>query len=237
MKNFKLLLATTAILSTGLAMGANATFKGETTQVDLKAEIIHARVLDATPIDFGRIVISNLVPDEQAEIFINIDAEGKETIDQQLSTVQGYILDKGQKGVVTGATCEQLSYDEEAFITSGEITTPAGDVLADTTIINCKTTDGKATFYTRLRIISTDTTKTIPVALQLRQFIQKKRKHRILSRHRILNYRFSSTHKAGLAKGFRLFLYFVRIKNSRKKTLAKRKNSCILRLVPCCRLR
>ena len=148
MKNFKLLLATTAILSTG-ALLANAdttpgSFTGETTDMDVKVEIIKARKLTATALDFGRIVVTQ----DNADITIEMDRDGNETD----SGDNVYILKTGSKGVVTGATCEELTYANRI-----DLTKPAGATgSADVTSINCYQVDDKATFYGDLNISDSD---------------------------------------------------------------------------------
>ena len=111
MKNFKLLLATTAILSTGALM-ANA-IEGESAQVDVKAELIKARVLTPTPLDFGRIVFSQGVYELAVDVrpAKSETASGPVVIDEVLGGT-AYVLTQGKRGTVTGATCSQLDYPD-----------------------------------------------------------------------------------------------------------------------------
>ena len=147
MKNFKLLLATTAILSTG-ALLANAdttpgSFTGETTDMDVKVEIIEARSLSATALDFGRIVVTKAVDD----ISIRIDEDGNE----RAIGDGAYILKTGSKGVVIGATCDELTYADKI-----DLTKPAGATgNAKVLYINCNQVEDQATFYGEFNIAGT----------------------------------------------------------------------------------
>ena len=154
MKNKFLLLATTAILSAGALM-ANAdtspvgTLSGESVPVQAKAEIIHARSLSATPLDFGKIVVAtNYDGDWADEVQVTIDRDGNETIDHGF---YGYILQEGSKGVVTGATCEELNWTQDLEGDASNyvlnMTKPAEVTNAYVHNLNCYTDNGEATFY------------------------------------------------------------------------------------------
>ena len=149
MKNFKLLLATTAILSTG-ALLANAdttpgSFTGETTDMDVKVEIIEARSLSATALDFGRIVVTK----NNDDLSVVMDRDGNENVD---GAGNAYILKTGSKGVVTGATCEELTYANQIDLTKP--TGATGD--AEVHSINCNQVEDEATFYGVLHIAGDD---------------------------------------------------------------------------------
>ena len=145
MKKFNLLLATTAMLSMG-AMIADAT-QPDSTTVDVKAEVIEARSLNSTPLDFGRIVVSNA-----EELGVRIDASGIETITADTAADAAYILEPGEKGVVTGANCNQVNYPNNITLTG-----PTGSYMPTVSTIGCvDDQSGSATFFGFL-YISPDT--------------------------------------------------------------------------------
>ena len=148
MKNKFLLLGATALLST-VALMANAdttpgSFTGETTDMDVKVEIIEARSLSATALDFGRIVVTQ----DNDDLGVEMDIDGNETI---TSGNEAYILKTGSKGVVTGATCDELTYANRI-----NLTIPAGATGdAEVHHINCYQDEDEATFYGTLQMDGT----------------------------------------------------------------------------------
>lgn len=139
MKNFKLLLATTAILST-TALMANA-ITGESEKVDIKAELIKARSLEnIQPLDFGRIVFE----DGTTSLTANMDSSGNVSI----SGGEAYVLTQGKMGIVTGATCEKLSYPTGTI----SLTIPdGGSVVSTVTNLTCITDGETSKFYANFR--------------------------------------------------------------------------------------
>ena len=151
MRNFKLLLGATALLSMG-AMTVNATpgdITGESTSVQTRVEILKARSLANTvPLDFGRIIVDQGVN----EFAVIMDSSGGETFDF-INGGSAYILTQGTKGVVTGASCSQLSYP--ASSTKIIVTPPTGATIERAYIIDLACTDdnnGNATFNAYLNI-------------------------------------------------------------------------------------
>ena len=167
MKKLNLLLATTAILSMG-AMTASATDTGnETTSVPVKVEIIPARTLSATALDFGRIVVpvaDNDTGEGISQINLSMSSAGVTTITSQTKDQgyngEAYILKQGTQGVVTGATCAELATMPASVGLNdvSEVTIGSGGSASDNAItlsnIACNTADGKAYIYGDLEISS-----------------------------------------------------------------------------------
>ena len=141
MKNFKLLLATTAILSTGaLLANATGTTGHETETVNFSIELVQARSLHQDqPIKFGRIVLDQ----DTLTLEAQISSEGIITSVGGNEGTHPYALDGAQKGIVSGATCEQLSYPSSTT----NITPPSGNLTTKHMNIDCLTVEGKAIFY------------------------------------------------------------------------------------------
>ena len=107
MKNFKLLLATTAILSMG-AMTVKAEIKGESVNLPASVEIIRSAFLDVEQnLDFGKIVI----PGDNTGIVATMDSSGQVSVENMYSgeTAGAYVLTNGKLGLISGAQCANLS--------------------------------------------------------------------------------------------------------------------------------
>ena len=152
-----------------VAFGANATDTGnETTSVPLKVEIIPAKTLSATALDFGRIV----VPAGVRDIYFNMDNKGKISfVGQDVADAEKYdgkskaysLTGEGSRAVVTGATCEQLAAmptDSIGFADRSDMTGSNnhdnGGTYATVSDLTCETEDGKAYIHGNLYIDSSD---------------------------------------------------------------------------------
>ena len=161
MKNFKLLLATTAILSMG-AMAANA-LTGETESVEMKAELIRAISLENTePLDFGRIVVE----DETTSLTVAMNSSGVSsvsgtTVGTQGKVINAYVVTQGGKGIITGANCAHLSHP-----TSAHLNVPTGapeSISIYITGLSCvPIDDSTSSFYGTLHFSSTSSTTPVP---------------------------------------------------------------------------
>ena len=99
MKNFKLLLATTAILSTG-ALVANA----ENPKIDMYAAVEILSVADFTnarDMDFGKWV----VPEGKKSFTISLKEDGASSVDETVT-----IITDGISGMTSGMPCNLLSF-------------------------------------------------------------------------------------------------------------------------------
>ena len=168
MKNFKLLLATTAILSTG-ALLANATgiMGNETAIVPVVADIVTPLLLTVEePLDFGVIAAFDV---NTLEVTMNNQGETSIT-NSTLSDSSpfivdnsAYILKQGGMGVVSGATCSNIALPAVSEVT---LTNSGGRYTATNcggmdpelcplerssnyslTSLNCITVEGKAKIY------------------------------------------------------------------------------------------
>ena len=169
MKNFKLLLATTAILSAG-ALLANATgiTGNETAIVPVVADIVTPLLLTVEkPLDFGVIAAYDINTLE-----VTMNNQGETSITNSTSSTPSiplitdtfaYILKQGGMGVVSGATCSNIALPEVSEVT---LTNSGGSYTAmdcggmdpeicqlerssnySLTSLNCITVDGKAKIY------------------------------------------------------------------------------------------
>ena len=158
MKNIKLLLATTAILSTTLVAKVMAadpgTLDDEKATINVEAEIIHARSLTATPLKFGRIVINK---DNKGPITLVMSSSGVVEPDD----TGAYILSQGQKGTVTGAICDELTWQKTGNIA---INPPSGKSIAEANLqnISCVDNNDQATFYANLVLYNAANNAPIP---------------------------------------------------------------------------
>ena len=164
MKNFKLLLGATALLSTG-ALLANATtpvgtLTGESVLVPVNAEVVKAYSLSATPLNFGKVVFSSDPEYPTNMLSVEVDENGITTIDEIWNSEynSAYVLTQGAAGVVTGATCAQLIYPGSDSVDGGTLnltTRPAGaanSLESYVAELKCKTVDGKSVFYGRFNL-------------------------------------------------------------------------------------
>ena len=156
MKNFKFLLATTAILSMG-AVAANADV-GDETVVPVRAEIVTVHNLHATPIDFGRIAVDDVEFDAGSYLFVGMDQAGIVTSSER-SSVPGYILSNGKKGVVKGTDCEHLDFANKVDMS---VPTTQDDVARASADIKCISVDGDATFYGEFKLSITMSGEMVP---------------------------------------------------------------------------
>ena len=178
MKNFKLLLGATALLSTG-ALLANATtpvgtLTGESVLVPVNAEVVKAYSLSATPLNFGKVVFSSDPEYPTTVLAVEVDENGVTAIDD-IGSVEGkgnasaYVLTQGAAGLVTGATCDQLIYPGSDNPEEGgqfNLTTrPAGatsNLDSHIDSLKCKTVDGKSVFYGRFMLEDIAQTEILP---------------------------------------------------------------------------
>ena len=103
MKNFKLLLATTAILSMG-TMAVNAGVVGQDTlTVPVSAEVIRPLQLEYTQeLDFGRVI----APEDRV-VGLTMDSTGNVTVSGPNASGI-YMLEQGKAAIITGASCNQI---------------------------------------------------------------------------------------------------------------------------------
>ena len=110
MKNFKLLLATTALLSVG-TMGANAANPSKDMNVDV--EIVVADSMSVVDhLDFGRWV----VPKNITSITLSMDSTGAITPNVEGATKVG---NSSQRGWVQNVPCDTLLLPETVYLTLG----------------------------------------------------------------------------------------------------------------------
>lgn len=111
MKNFKLLMATTAILATE-AIIANAT--DPSVNMNVGVNIHRASTFEKTAdMNFGSIII----PDSAKELHITMNIDGIVTAADESETVQS--LDDAGVGETSGVPCGLLSYPSEVELNTG----------------------------------------------------------------------------------------------------------------------
>ena len=157
MKNIKLLLATTAILSTTAVASFAETVPGASTSVDVDAELVEVRAIKATSdLSFGRVAYMDYSGNTSIN-FIGIitDENGITTVDEiglnpQSADVETYVLTQGTRGVVKGATCNELDYpgkDSSGSTTIELDNVPTGAEGAIVSLLYCKTVENTSVFY------------------------------------------------------------------------------------------
>ena len=161
MKNFKLLLATTAILSTGFAMNVKAIgVKGnETAIIPVFLDIVAPISFTVEhPLDFGRIMAKDV-----NSMVVDIDNSGvtsitSSTLKADSTATSPYVLEQGGLAIISGTDCTHISLPS----TSVSLTNSAGSAFPSNatgsaggytlTNITCETDSntGKAKIYGKL---------------------------------------------------------------------------------------
>lgn len=171
MRNIKLLLATTAMLSMG-AMVANATgiVGNETVDMPVKVDLITPISLTVDqPLDFGRIVVKDTLM-----MTLSMNSDGITTITSQTSPMDAqsnthpgssYILQPGGVGIISGTTCANISLPDSPSTIS--ISDPNSECSGQScslliTQLKCDTVNGKSYISGGMSISGYSSSKPIP---------------------------------------------------------------------------
>ena len=167
MKNFKLLLGATALLSTGaLLVNAGSIIGQETINVRMSVDVI--RPLNLTKekdLYFGKVV----VPEGINDITISMDSAGIVSIpSESIGYIEGittnpvpYVLTQGHRGIIGGATCNQINFTVKNSMTNTVSSSSEG--MADRTgptntylSVFCEDADDKANIYANVKLQNDD---------------------------------------------------------------------------------